>query len=49
MYINDPFEPHTWEDGITHVDRVGKLHSGNLNGWIQYRQTLSNNVYKNGV
>lgn len=44
LYINDPFEPHTWEDGVTHVDRSGTLHSGNFTGWIQYRQTLPNNV-----
>lgn len=33
-----------WEHGVTHLDRNGKFHSGNLNGWIQYRQTLPNNA-----
>jgi hypothetical protein len=42
---NVPFNPNTWEDGITHVTIKGDLHSGNLNGWIQYRQTLPNNVF----
>lgn len=42
---NIPFIPDTWENGITHVGRNGKLHSGNFTGWIQYRQTLPNNVF----
>lgn len=46
---NVPFDFSTWENGVTHVDRTGGLHSGNLTGWIQLRQTLPNNVYKNGV
>lgn len=35
-----------WEDvaGITHVDKVGNYWSGNLKGWIQYRQLLDNNT-----
>jgi hypothetical protein len=33
-----------WENGVTHIDRNGNLRSGNLNGWIQYRQTLPNNA-----
>lgn len=43
---NVPFESDTWEAGVTHVDRNGILHSGNLTGWIQYRQMLPNNVFK---
>lgn len=43
--VNVPWDFMTWEEGITHVDRSGMLHSGNLTGWIQYRQTLPNNVY----
>lgn len=43
--LNIPFEVDTWDTGVTHVDRTGILHSGNLTGWIQYRQTLPNNVY----
>lgn len=34
----------SWEDGITHVDRKGRLWSGNYRGWIQLRQLLPNNV-----
>ena len=46
MYdVNIPFNPKTWESGITHVRRDGTLCSGNLAGWIQYRQTLPNNVF----
>lgn len=43
----DPICLRDWPNGVTHVDRNGKLHSGNLTGWIQYRQTLPNNVYGN--
>lgn len=42
--INNTDDPSTWEPGITHIDRAGKFHSGNLSGWIQLRQTLPNNV-----
>ncbi len=31
-------------DGITHVDMHGQPWSGNLRGWIQYRQLIDNNV-----
>lgn len=39
-----PFDPSTWQDGITHVKRDGSLWSGNLQGWVQYRQTLNNHT-----
>jgi hypothetical protein len=42
---NIPFNPSSWSDGITHVRRDGTLCSGNFAGWIQYRQTLPNNVF----
>lgn len=42
---NVPWDFSTWENGVTHVTRLGQLCSGNLHGWIQYRQTLPNNVY----
>lgn len=42
----ESFNPDTWGVGITHVKRNGMLCSGNLDGWIQYRQTLPNNVYE---
>ena len=41
---NLPPVSSTWEPGITHIDRDGKFHSGNLSGWIQLRQILPNNV-----
>ena len=34
----DPLEE--WEKGVTHMDRLGKLHSANFTGFIQYRQLL---------
>jgi hypothetical protein len=33
-------DPSTWQDGITHMRADGSLWSGNLNGWIQYRQLI---------
>ncbi len=29
-----------WEKGITHCDRLGQFWSGNLKGWVQYRQLI---------
>lgn len=37
------FDPRTWQEGLTHVDRSGKLWSGNLQGWIQHRQLIQGN------
>lgn len=33
-----------WEKGVTHADREGNFWSGNLKGWIQYRQLIDGNV-----
>lgn len=33
-----------WDEGITHQRKDGKFCSGNLTGWISYRQQLSNNT-----
>lgn len=30
--------------GITHLDKNGQLWSGNLRGWVQFRQLIPNNV-----
>lgn len=30
--------------GITHLDKNGQLWSGNLRGWVQFRQLIANNV-----
>ena len=35
---------NTWQDGVTHMRKDGKLCSGNLTGWISYRHTLPNNT-----
>lgn len=36
--------PNTWQEGITHVDRAGRLWSGNFMGWIQHRQLIPDNA-----
>jgi hypothetical protein len=41
---NDPTSPLFWDEGVTHVRADGKFCSGNLTQWIQYRQTIPNNV-----
>jgi hypothetical protein len=38
------FLPQSWPEGVTHVRRDGTLCSGNLQGWVQYRQTIPNNT-----
>jgi len=43
-----PFDPSTWTEGITHVRKDGTLCSGNFASFIQYRQTLPNNVFVKG-
>lgn len=37
------FDPDSWEVGVSHVDRKGKLWSGNLQGFIQHRKLLESN------
>lgn len=41
-YQNDPKDSDTWQEGITHVRKNNTLWSGNLQGWIQLRQLISN-------
>lgn len=36
---------HSWEKGISHMDRDGKLWSGNLRGFIQYRKLIDGENY----
>jgi hypothetical protein len=43
--VNQPQESSTWEPGISHADRKGKLWSGNFCGWIQYRKTIDGENY----
>jgi thymidylate synthase ThyX len=42
---NDPASPTTWQPGISHADRNGRLWSGNFCGWIQYRKTIDGENY----
>lgn len=44
VFVNAFAYPMSWEQGITHVDRDGKFHSGNFTGWIQHRQLIPNHV-----
>lgn len=41
-FVNKASDSTTWEHGITHKRKDGKLCSGNLTGWVSYRQKLSN-------
>ena len=43
-FVNLARDPSSWEKGITHADREGKLWSGNLCGWRQHRQLVPNNT-----
>lgn len=38
------FKSDDWQLGVTHVDYVGDLWSGNFKGWIQHRQLVANHV-----
>ncbi len=40
----DPRSGET-QEGVTHYDTKGNTWSGNLMGWIQYRQTIPNNAH----
>lgn len=40
----NPMGKFEWRVGITHMDRNGDFWSGNLKGWIQHRQFITNNV-----
>lgn len=39
----------TWQKGITHITRDGVFGSGNLKGFVQYRQLIPGNVYTGGA
>lgn len=45
-YRNIPWQPSTWQPGITHMDRDYQLWSGNLKGWIQYRKLIPGENYE---
>lgn len=38
--INNPFDPFTWEPGVSHVDRNGQLWSAQLRGWVMQRKLI---------
>lgn len=42
---NHPGKAHTWQEGVTHMDREGGLWSGNLKGFIQYRKLIPGENY----
>lgn len=42
--VNCSENPNTWQQGITHSDRAGRLWSGNFCGFIQHRQLIPDNV-----
>lgn len=44
--VNVAWDPTSWEEGITHVDRDGNFWSGNLKGFVQHRQLIPGNVAK---
>lgn len=41
---NHPNSPLSWEEGVTHADRRGKLWSGNFEGFVQHRQLIPDNA-----
>lgn len=45
IMINSKVYTKSWEEGITHIDRNGKFHSGNFCGWIQHRQLIPGHDY----
>ena len=46
---NHPFNPETWQEGVTHVKKNGTLCSGNLEGWVQYRKLIKGNCFGEAV
>jgi hypothetical protein len=38
--INISAFPHSWQDGVSHMDKQRQLWSGNLRGWIQHRKLI---------
>ena len=44
--VNIPDSSYSWQEGISHVDREGKLWSGNFCGFIQHRKTIKGECYK---
>lgn len=47
IFKNNKYLPFTWQEGITHVNKNGEFGSGNLYGFVQYRQLIANESCKN--
>ena len=47
-YLNS-YDPRTWEEGVTHMDRDGGLWSGNLKGFIQFRKLIPGENYVRSI
>ena len=45
IFVNDPAESDTWQEGVSHVDKSGQLWSANFKEWVQYRKTLKDECY----
>jgi len=43
--VNVTFEPRSWQKGISHVTRDGKLWSAQYCGWIMHRKTIPGENY----
>lgn len=39
-FVDYEYVPYHWQDGVTHMDKYDEYWSGNLRGWIQYRQLV---------
>jgi hypothetical protein len=46
VVINGSFNPDSWQDGITHINRQGNFGSGNFYDFIQYRHLIPNESCK---
>lgn len=47
--VNLPYEPETWQEGVSHVDKSGNLWSAQFKGWMMYRKTITGENYVNPV
>lgn len=45
LFVNVPHCSDTWEQGISHADREGRLWSGNYCGFVQHRKTIVGENY----
>lgn len=44
-FMNIPTQPSSWEKGISHTTRDGKLWSAQYKGWIMHRKTIAGENY----